>query len=259
MLKQRGIPDGVERSSTVISFTVLNHESWVLLLKVVSHEKFSGVFWIEEEKRRFLAVKSSLKGFQVHGERLAASEGNEYRSWDPNTSKLSAAIVKELKALPFQKGCRVLYLGSASGVTPSFISDLVGENGVVYCVEFSPRMMREFLLKCEKKRNLLPILADARKPGGYSEMVGEKVDLVYQDVAQPDQAEILLENAEKFLKPNGCAMLAIKSQSIDVTKPPNEVYEMVLKKLGPKFEVLQKIELSPFDKGHLFVLLKAKK
>jgi len=226
------------------------------ILRVVPHEKFPGVFWLEERGKRFLATRNLVRGFRIHGERLVEEGGAEYRLWDPMRSKLAAAIVKGLGELPVVEGARVLYLGAASGVTASFVSDIIGEGGVVYCVELSPRSMRDFLLLCEPRRNMLPILADARKPEKYAGDIKGKVDVVYEDVADPEQARIMLENAGMFLKGGGHAMIAIKSQSIDVTAEPKEVYEKVIGELGREFDVLQRIELEPFDKEHLFVLLK---
>lgn len=227
-------------------------------MAVAPHEKFKGVFFIHENERRFIATRNLVKGFKVHGEQLVREKGEEYRFWDPMRSKLAAAIVKGLKELPVKEGSRILYLGAASGVTASFVSDIVGEKGMVYCVEFSPRSMRDFLLLCEPRKNMVPILADARKPEEYAEDVGGKVDLVYEDVADPEQARIMLENARMFLKKGGFAMIAIKSQSIDVTKEPQKVFEMVLAELKKEFEVLQTIALEPFDKEHLFVFLRRK-
>ena len=214
-------------------------------------EKFEGVFSIEGR----LATKNLVRDFRIHGERLVEVRGVQYRYWDPYRSKLAAAVVKGLKEMPVKEGNRVLYLGAAAGVTPSFISDIVGERGVVYCVEFAPRSMRDLLYVCEKRSNMLPLLADARKPENYEKDVG-KVDVLYEDVAQPDQDEILIKNARQFLKKGGCAMLAIKSQSVDVTKEPEEVYRRVLEKLGKHFKILESYELSPFDKDHLFVVMR---
>ena len=214
-------------------------------------EKFEGVFSIDGR----LATRNLVRDFRIHGERLVEVKGVQYRYWDPYRSKLAAAVVKGLKEMPVKKGYQVLYLGAAAGVTPSFISDIVGERGVVYCVEFAPRSMRDLLYACEKRGNMLPLLADARKPEDYEKDVG-KVDVLYEDVAQPDQDEILIKNARQFLKKGGYAMLAIKSQSVDVTKEPEEVYMRVLGKLGKHFKILESYELSPFDKDHLFVVMR---
>ncbi|PIY91829.1 fibrillarin, partial [Candidatus Micrarchaeota archaeon CG_4_10_14_0_8_um_filter_60_7] len=75
--------------------------------------------------------------------------------------KLAAAIAKGLVA-GIAEGDSVLYLGAANGATPSFVSDLVGAKGMVYCVEFSPRAMRDLIRVCEQRENMVPILADAR-------------------------------------------------------------------------------------------------
>ncbi len=114
--------------------------------------------------------------------------------------------------------------------------------------------MKTLIALSERRQNIIPIHADARQPQEYAE-VGE-VDSIYQDVAQPDQDDILTKNAKMFLKKGGIAMLCIKSQSIDVTKKPEEVFEVVVRRLEENFDILEKIKLEPFDKDHLFVVMR---
>jgi len=83
----------------------------------------------------------------------------------------------------------------------------------------------------------------------------QSVDVIYCDVAQPEQAKILVNNARIFLKSGGWVMLAVKSRSIDVTKDPAEVYKQeinVLKANG--FEISEVIRLEPYDKDHVMVV-----
>lgn len=209
-----------------------------------------GIF---KKKDRFY-TKNLRKGQRVYGEKLIKEGGEEYREWTPYKSKLSAAIKNGLKEIPLKKGMKILYLGSATGTTPSHISDIVGRGGIIFCVEFSERAMREFLDVASQRENLVPILADARKPNDYKDTV-EEVDLVYCDVAQPDATKILIRNAKKFLKPGGHIMLSIKSQSVDVTKNPNQVYKEEIKKLKESgIKIIDWIKLEPFEKGHAFIL-----
>ena len=101
---------------------------------------------------------------------------------------------------------------------------------------------------------MLPLLEDARNINKYEEEVGI-VDVLYQDVSARDQAEILLTNS-KMLKTGGLAYVAIKSQSISVAKKPEMVYKEFLKTIGKTFDILEKIDIMPFDKYHLFVVLR---
>ncbi|MBS7248803.1 MAG: fibrillarin-like rRNA/tRNA 2'-O-methyltransferase, partial [Candidatus Freyarchaeota archaeon] len=192
----------------------------------------------------------------VYGEDLVEYKGEEYRLWDPNRSKLAAAILKNLEKVPIKSGYKVLYLGAATGTTPSHVADLVEKNGVVFCVEFAPRAMRELVIVCEKKGNMVPVMADARYPEKYS-MIVDEVDTIYCDVAQPEQAKLLADNADMFLKNGGWILLAIKARSIDVTKKPSEVYRKEVSVLEDRgFTVRQTISLEPFDRAHSMVLAK---
>jgi fibrillarin-like pre-rRNA processing protein len=203
-----------------------------------------------------LLTENLTPGKRAYGEKLILDEGKEYREWDPFRSKLAASIRKGLQSLPIIPGCDVLYLGASTGTTPSHVSDIVGPDGLVYCVEISPTSMRSLLELSEKRENIIPILGDARQPAQYSE-VGE-VDVIYQDVAQPDQSDILIKNAKAYLKDGGLAMYCVKSQSIDVLKPTKEVFENVRAELKPFFDIVQEMPLEPYDKDHLFLSLRKK-
>ena len=214
--------------------------------------KFEGVFKINGK----LATINLVPGERVYGEELIKVKGIEYRIWDFWRSKPAAAIKKGLKVFPLEKGMKILYLGIASGTTGSHFSDIIGREGIIYGLEISERVLRELIPHAEKRGNIVPILADARKPEEYESLILGKVDLVYEDIADPDQIKILVWNCEKFLKSNGYAMIAIKSQSIDVTKKPSEVYAECLKELEKHFEILDKVKLDPYEKAHLFVVMK---
>ena len=49
------------------------------------------------------------------------------------------------------------------------------------------------------------------------------VDVIFADVAQPDQARIVGLNAKYFLKQGGGLLISIKASCIDSTAPPEQV------------------------------------
>lgn len=218
----------------------------------VKPTKFKGVFKIDER----LATINLVPGFRSANEELVRVGDKEYRIWDPYTSKPSAAIKKGISVFPLERGQRVLYLGFASGKTASYFSDLIGREGLLFGVEISERVLREAFPMVEKRGNLIPVLGDARKPTSYKPLILGKVDFLYEDVASEDQIRILIENAKFFLKPGGYAAIAIKSQSISSTRPSSEVYSQCLEELRKHFKILDKVELDPFEKLHLFVVLR---
>jgi fibrillarin-like pre-rRNA processing protein len=217
-----------------------------------------GIFEITRGKKQ-LATRNLDPGTTVYGEKLFSVEGSEYRTWDPRRSKLGAMVLKKFK-IPLRQDSKVLYLGAASGTTVSHVSDIVSD-GAVYAVEFSPRTMRDLIGLAARRRNVYPILADAGKPGTYAHLV-EPVDVVFQDVAQPNQAEIAARNAARYLKSEGHLLLAIKARSIDTAANPKQVFRDEVKKLEqafePKFEILNARDLKPYHEDHLGVLAKLK-
>jgi fibrillarin-like pre-rRNA processing protein len=227
-----------------------------VVVAVEPHPRFSGIYCITfEDGSERLATQNLVPGRGVYGERLVKHGDAEYRTWDPYRSKLAAAILKGLATVPIQPGHKVLYLGAASGTTASHVSDILGEEGHVYCVEFAARSIRELVDNvCTHRFNMSPILADARLPEKYAALVG-KTDDIYCDVAQPEQAKILADNADKFLRPKGWVMLAIKAQSIDVTKEPSEVYGQEIRTLeSRRYRIAQTVHLEPFDKAHAMIV-----
>ncbi|MBC7218776.1 MAG: fibrillarin-like rRNA/tRNA 2'-O-methyltransferase [Hadesarchaea archaeon] len=225
-------------------------------MKAVEHERFKSVYWIEfDDGTRKLATRNLDRGSQVYGEKLIELDGTEYRLWDPYRSKLAAAIIKNLRVNPITPGKHVLYLGAASGTTSSHVSDIVGPEGCVYCVEISSRPIRDLLRVCSKRKNMLPILADARLPHCYCSLI-KKVDVIYQDIAQPDQTEILLTNAKIFLPKDGYAMLSLKARSIDVTKEPREIFRNEMEKLEREMEIVDAKILDPYEKDHAMFILR---
>ena len=226
-------------------------------VKVKPHHQFPEIYkvFLEDGAQR-LATRNLAPGRTVYGERLIHFKKVEYRVWDAFRSKLAAAIIKGAQTIPITSGSRVLYLGAASGTTPSHISDIVGEDGHVYCVEFASRSLRELVNNVAAYRlNMSPFLEDARFPEKYALFIPGKVDCIYCDVAQPEQAKLLANNADVLLKPSGWVMLAVKAQSIDVTKDPLVVYKQEAKILTKRgFKVQEMVQLEPYDKAHAMIV-----
>jgi len=215
-------------------------------------QKFDNVFWVGDR----IYTKNIVPGIHVYGEKLVKTKQGELREWDPFRSKPAAAIKKNLHHFPLKEGMKILYLGIASGTTCSHFSDIIGKEGIIYGIEISERVLRELIPVASDRKNIVPILADARKPEEYPWI--EQVDLIYADVAIKEQSEILIRNAKVFLKPNGFGMIAIKSRSIDVTKNPKIVYKEQRKILEKFFNVTDFITLNPFERDHGFFVLKRK-
>ena len=143
-----------------------------------------------------------------------------------------------------------------TGTTVSHISDIVGHSGIIFGVEHSSRVARDVLDRvASHRKNIVPIMQDARQPKQYFSVYG-KVDVVYVDIAQPDQTEIAIANCKMFLKNGGYLFLVIKTRSIDVTKAPRKIIENEKKKLEENFELVQVIDLMPYDKDHALVIAK---
>jgi fibrillarin-like pre-rRNA processing protein len=226
-------------------------------VRVKPHPKFAEIYQATlEDGAQRLATRNLTPGRSVYGERLIRFKGVEYRVWDAFRSKLAAAILKGVKTVPIRPGHRVLYLGAASGTTASHVSDIVGERGHVYCVEFASRSVRDLINNVVAYRaNMSPFVEDARFPEKYAMFIPGRVDDIYCDVAQPEQAKILADNADVLLENGGWVMLAVKAQSIDVTKEPSVVFQQEAKILKNRsFAVEEVVGLEPYDKAHAMII-----
>lgn len=183
----------------------------------------------------------------------------EYRVWNPFRSKLAAGILGGVGDIYIVPGAKVLYLGAASGTSVSHVADVVGPVSQVHFTIVRTAMLISNLRKVlctlwnsqidlavislawqrreqmsfvcspdfREKRllltNFLAIIEDARYPQKYR-MLLSMVDVIFADVAQPDQARIVGINAHHFLKNDGHVVISIKANCIDSTAPAAAVF-----------------------------------
>ena len=220
------------------------------------HPKYKNV-WISGIGNTLkLYTINLIPGMKVYGERLIDFKGIEYREWDPYRSKLAALILEnpEVDILANLNSC--LYLGASSGTTISHLSDLIPD-GMIFGVEFAERSIRQLIQNMVKRQNVIPILGDANFPEEYANSIFKKVDLVYQDVAQPNQAEIAIKNCDYYLKNKGYLVLAIKSQSIDSVKKSEKVYSQEKKILeNGSFNIIESVNIHKYAANHLIIIAK---
>lgn len=209
----------------------------------------------QDEKGHKLYTKSLLPGQTHFSEKIIRQQKDEYREFDPTRSKLAAAIVKGATNIGIRKDDVVLYLGASHGYTISFVSDIVGNKGLIFGIDPAPRVMRDLVFLAEQRQNIVPLLADANHPEEYENRICG-VDIVYQDIAQKNQAEIFLENCRLFLKDGGYGLLAVKARSIDAKKKSRQIFEEIRKKLEKELTVIDYRILEPLEKDHCMIIVK---
>jgi len=187
----------------------------------------------------------ATQGEPVYGE--PTSEG--WRRWDPNRSKLGAMLELGMDT-GLDADDSVLYLGAANGTTVSHVADFAGPT---YAVEFAPRSARDLVDVAEARKNLFPLLKDARAPETYAHVVECELDALVQDVATRGQARVAIEN-KQFLADDGRLVLAVKARSEDVTSTPGEVFGNVRAELEEHYEVLESRRLDDYHLDHLAIV-----
>lgn len=231
---------------------------------MIEPHRHDGVY-IARGKEDLLVTKNVAPGESVYGEkRVTVEEPSkdpsvpatkvEYRVWNPFRSKLAAGIMGGLDQIFIKPGAKVLYLGAASGTSVSHVSDIVGPEGLVYAVEFSHRPGRELISMAKKRPNVIPIVEDARHPQKYRMLVG-MVDVVFADVAQPDQARIIALNSHMFLKDGGGVVISIKANCIDSTVDAETVFAREVQKMREeRIKPLEQLTLEPYERDHCIVV-----
>jgi len=177
-------------------------------------------------------------GKPVKGDRVFG----KLRVWPPERSKLAALYY--LSTVPaIGQTDNVLYLGAAAGTTVSFLADYAG---IIYAVEMAPDPLPRLLEVCRVKKNILPIPADAATPELYAPFVSV-VDIIYQDIAQRNQAEIAVRNLI-FLKERGYLILMLKTRSVSTRDDAAEVCNATVRTLQEAG--MNSISVTWLDKYH---------
>ena len=177
--------------------------------------------WGVMRQGRGLWSRNAVKGEQVRDERLRRDGKIEWRSWNPRSSKLGAAIIRtsgDAEILLPKPGSNVLYIGAGHGTTISHLHDHVcgSKNhhaGSIVSVDLSARCIRDLISLAEKRPGILPVLADARQLDDYSIFLPNRVPWILQDVSQAGQVELMLKVCNRFLSQNGIALLSLKAAS----------------------------------------------
>jgi fibrillarin-like pre-rRNA processing protein len=219
-------------------------------------QKNKGIYY--SNNKLYTLNPTSCKNIKVYGENLKTFQGKQYRSWNPYRSKLAAVLTKKELILPIKKTSTILYLGAATGTTVSHLADIC-KDGWIYTVEPSPVAAKTLMILVKQRNNIIPIIEDANHPDRYKHNIFEKVDYIYQDISQRNQAEIFASNVQFFLKDNGGGVLMVKARSIDVAMKPLDAFSQIEQQLtnqGLKIENI--VELSPYEKDHAAFFIKKK-
>ncbi|XP_036690880.1 rRNA 2'-O-methyltransferase fibrillarin isoform X2 [Balaenoptera musculus] len=203
---------------------------------MVEPHRHEGVF-ICRGKEDALVTKNLVPGESVYGEkRVSISEGDdkiEYRAWNPFRSKLAAAILGGVDQIHIKPGAK---------------------DGLVYAVEFSHRSGRDLINLAKKRTNIIPVIEDARHPHKYRMLIA-MVDVIFADVAQPDQTRIVALNAHTFLRNGGHFVISIKANCIDSTASAEAVFASEVKKMQQEnMKPQEQLTLEPYERDHAVVV-----
>ena len=85
-------------------------------------------------------------------------------------------------------------------------------------------------------------------------MLVSAVDVIFADIAQPDQARIVIHNAQSFLKDGGHVLISIKASCIDSTVAPETIFAAEVETLKQsQFKPIEQVTLEPYERDHAMV------
>lgn len=222
---------------------------------MIQPTNLKGIYIEPKGRRTVYYTKNFVPGQKVYTEKLVKQDGMEYRQWIPEKSKLGSAVYNKSSQIGIKPGSSVLYLGAATGTTCSHVSDIIGDEGELYALDFGPRTQRKLVFLSETRSNMTCLLEDAKCPEDYCDKVPQ-VDVIFQDVAQRDQSGIFLKNIKYCLKPGGFGLLAVKARSIDVKRRPKEIFDEVRRQLEKEVVIVDSRSLEPYEKDHYIFIVK---
>ena len=134
------------------------------------------------------------------------------------------------------------------------VSDTVGPDGLVYAVEFSQRSGCDLINLAKKRINIIPVIEDAQHPHKYRMLI-TKVDVIFADVAKPDQTRIVALNAHTFLGNGGHFVIFIKANCIDSTASAEAVFASEVRKMQQEnMKPQEQLTLEPYERDHAVVV-----
>lgn len=146
--------------------------------------------------------------------------------------------------LPIKSGSVVIDLACGKGIYSMFLSEIVGEQGLVYAVDLWEEGLLLLEEQIEKKNisNIMTLLADAGKQIDIDDYSADicLMATVLHDFEEAGQADTVLEDIKTLLKPDGC-LAVIEFKKIE--GPP-----------GPPAHIrLSEAEVEKMVKKHGFV------
>ncbi len=209
-------------------------------------------FPVEIVRQKNFLYTVSKYGKAVYGEKIRKTGEGYLREWNPKRSKVAAAILKKLSELPLRQASSVLYLGAASGTTVSHFSDIC-RSGKIFAVEKAYDPFVKLLDLADSRDNIYPIIEDAGQIERYSFFIN-RVDFIYQDIAQRNQVQIF-NNAAAYFSEARDAMLVIKVRAISSKGSEKDILLKEASKISG-FRVIETIDLSPYSRSNYMLRLR---
>jgi|APSaa5957512493_1039668.scaffolds.fasta_scaffold35224_2 fibrillarin-like pre-rRNA processing protein len=229
----------------------------------------SRIFQVKIDNEEQLVTKNLVKGTKMYEEKIIMVNGEEFLEWNPYNCKLAAAIRNGLQILPIIKNSKIICICGKAETTISHISDIVYD-GSVFVVGDNNK--NDLLKNLDIVRKNIISVSDNQFEQLYSTSITKKIDVLYVDIPQFDQMELVVKKYSLLLKTGGFLMLTIKKDENPVFESDSvewfaeqksgltKIQEQI-KKLKPQFEIIQEINLSlnylmnaPFHKSYVFIL-----
>lgn len=225
------------------------------------------IFTIKIGDQEKLATKNLAKSKNRDKKTIIEKHGEEFLVWDPYDCKIAAAIRNGLQILPITQNSKVLYVGKKIKTTIHHLSN-IANNGSVFVINDK----NNFLSKSINAHENIITTSENRFKQSYSESLARNIDVLYIDIEELDETELIFKKYLSFLKIGGFLIITIKKDEHRIFEENtskwlaeqksglNKARELT-KKLEHEFEIIQQINLGlnysmkkPFHKSHIFIL-----
>jgi len=213
----------------------------------------NNIFWATYNNSLKLTTKNLVQGFKFKNEKLIFQDQNELRLWKPYRSKLAAGIINGLEIIPLTENASILYFGAKNGITLNHMSDIVGKNGKIFTISKQNNNSLENLSKI--KKNI--ILIEQEKSSNLSDLITEKIDLLYIDLPDTNFIETIL-NSKKLLNDSGFLIFIFRTKNALEKNQNSDNKIDLFNELNHTFQVLQIINLTDFFKEFSMIIAKIK-
>ena len=175
------------------------------------------------------------------------NQKNQYRNWNPFSSKLAAALFNGLEIFPFKPDSKIFYSDNSSNTTLNHLLDIIDSKGTIY-------LQKNNAAKIKNLKNVV-IIDQEKNSTLFNHDRKETFDVIYLDITISENLQTQILNHEMTLKNLGFLIIILNSISkINDSSFRNQINDVITNS-SSSLQFIQEINLSGFFKNCMMVIL----